>query len=129
MEKQIRVILADCNAMIRAGLREFIAVDPSLLVVGEACTAGETLKLVAERQPDVLVHDLQMPGLTCQELLGAVKTRCPHVRTLVLTLATEDPYVSALRRAGADAWLPKEACCEELLAAIKAVATRTPHMN
>ncbi len=129
MEKRIRVILADCHAMVRAGFREFLAADPGLVVVGEACTAGEALKLIAEQQPDVLVSDLRMPGLTCQELLGAVKARFPYVRTLVLCLFTEDPYVSALRRAGADGWLLKQARCEELVAAVKAVAARSPYPN
>jgi DNA-binding NarL/FixJ family response regulator len=129
MEKRIRVILADCHAVVRAGFREFLAADPGLVIVAEACTACEALQLVAEHQPDVLVSDLQMPGLTCQELLGAGKTRFPHVRTLVLCLFTDAPYVSALSRAGADAWLLKQARCEELVAAVKAVAARSPYPN
>ncbi len=122
MEKRIRVMLADCHGIVRAGLREFLASDPCLIVVGEASTAEETLRLVAERCPDVLVHDLQLPGLTCQELFSAVKTRFPRVGILVLTLATEDPYTNALRRAGADACLPKQAACDDLVDAVKAVA-------
>src|SRR5512140_2677402 len=112
MDSSVRAVVADDHTVVRAGLREFLETDPGLVVVAEAADAAETLRLVDKLQPDVLILDIQMPGVTCVDMIRQAKTVRPAVRILLLLVQNDEPYVFALLRAGADGCLSKQVGCD-----------------
>ncbi|MEU5990912.1 response regulator transcription factor [Spirillospora sp. NPDC047418] len=114
----IRVVLADDQPLIRAGLRVLIADTPDLEIVGEAGTGAEAVALVEDVQPDVVVMDIRMPGMDGIEATRRITTA--HV--IMLTTFDDDEYVYGSLRAGASGFLVKDMALEEILAAIRVVA-------
>ena len=119
----IRVVLADDHAVVRKGIREFLEDDPDIVVVGEARDGQEALRLIDELRPSVAVVDIQMPTMTGIEATRQIKSAFQEVRVLVLTAYEDDPYVFALLRAGADGYLLKSADPDDLVRAVKAIAS------
>lgn len=122
MEKPLRVVLADDHVMVRQGIRQFLEEEGEITVVAEAADGEETLRLVARHRPDVVVLDIQMPGMSGMEVAREIRARFPDVRILVLTAYDDDPYILALLRAGADGYILKSAEAEDLVRAVQAVA-------
>ncbi|MEU9854037.1 response regulator transcription factor [Streptomyces sp. NPDC047974] len=120
----ISVLLADDQALVRAGFRSLLRRTRDIEVVGEAATGDEALRAVRELRPDVVLMDIRMPGtdgLTATEAL----TRDPELagtRVIVLTTFETDEYVFAALRAGAGGFLTKEIEPDDLRQAIRAVA-------
>jgi DNA-binding NarL/FixJ family response regulator len=119
----IRVLLADDHAVVRKGIREFLEEDGGVAVVAEAADGAEAVRLAGELRPAVAVLDVQMPGVSGIEATRQIKATCPDVRVLILTAYDEDPYVFALLRAGADGYILKNADPDDLVRAVKTVAT------
>ncbi|GAA5045161.1 DNA-binding NarL/FixJ family response regulator [Thermocatellispora tengchongensis] len=120
----VRVLLADDQALVRAGFRVLVNAAPDLTVVGEAGTGGEAVRLARETRPDVVLMDLRMPG-TDGIAATAEITADPDlagVRVLVLTTFEIDEYVFAALRAGASGFLGKGVEAPELQEAIRVVA-------
>ncbi|MGE7391411.1 response regulator [Streptomyces sp. NPDC004126] len=120
----IDVLLADDQALIRAGLRSLIDSEPGLAVVGEAADGGEAVGLARSLRPAVVLMDIRMPGV---DGLAATSAICgdPELagtKVVVLTTFGHDEYVLAALRAGASGFLGKNTAPVELLAAIRAVA-------
>ncbi|MFD0687953.1 response regulator [Actinomadura fibrosa] len=118
----VRVVLADDQPLVRAGLRVLIADHPDLEIAGEAGTGAEAVALAAEARPDVVVMDIRMPGMDGIEATRAITARdaAPHV--LMLTTFDDDEYVYGSLRAGASGFLVKDTALEDILAAIRVVA-------
>jgi DNA-binding NarL/FixJ family response regulator len=114
----VRVVLADDQPLIRAGLRVLIADNPDLEIVGEAGTGVEAVELVENVHPDVVVMDIRMPDMDGIEATRRITTA--HV--LMLTTFDDDEYVYASLKAGASGFLVKDMALEEILAAIRVVA-------
>ena len=114
----IRVVLADDQPLIRAGLRVLIADTPDMEIVGEAGTGGEAVELVEEVRPDVVVMDIRMPGMDGIEATRRITTA--HV--IMLTTFDDDEYVYSSLKAGASGFLVKDMALEEILDAIRVVA-------
>ncbi|MDL4820046.1 response regulator [Actinomadura opuntiae] len=114
----IRIVLADDQPLVRAGLRVLMADTPDLEIVGEAGTGAEAVALVEERGPDVVVMDIRMPDMDGIEATRRITTA--HV--LMLTTFDDDEYVYGSLRAGASGFLVKDMALEEILAAIRVVA-------
>ncbi|MGW9182380.1 response regulator [Agromyces sp. NPDC055661] len=121
MNGRIRVVLADDEAMVRAGLRMLLEHQPDLEVVGEASDGVEVVAVVARTRPDVVLLDIRMPradGITAaREILAA-----GDARVIILTTFDEDEHVAAALRAGVSGFLLKVAPPEQLLAAVRTVA-------
>ncbi len=118
----IRILLADDQPLFREGLRAVLSGDPELLVVGEAGTGEEALRLCEQHRPDVVLMDLQMPvmdGVVATRRLGVC---APYCRVLVLTTFDEDEWVFQALRAGAVGYLLKDATAERLREAVRAAA-------
>ncbi|MGW9211574.1 response regulator [Embleya sp. NPDC055664] len=120
----IRVVVADDQALVRAGFRVLVDSDPGLTVVGEAANGAQALELIRRERPDVVLMDIQMP-----EVDGIEATRLAlsgpdpvDTRVLVLTTFDLDEYVFAALRAGASGFLVKDTPPADLLAAIRVVA-------
>jgi len=120
----IRLLIADDHPAFRAGLRVLLESigDLDVTVVAEAENGEQALELAIELSPDVIVMDLQMPGLGGIETTRLVVQAAPHVRILVLTMFEDDSSVFAALRAGAHGYVLKGAGQEQLARAIQAVA-------
>ncbi len=116
-----RVLLADDHAVLRAGLRLLLDAQPDLQVVGEAGDGGEALALAAQLQPDLILLDLTMPGLSGLEALPAVRKAAPAARILILTMHDDEGYVRQALSHGAAGYVLKKAADGELISAVRAV--------
>ncbi len=121
MPEALRVLIADDHPLFRDGLRTLLTSAPDAELVGEATTGEEAISLVAELQPDVVVMDLQMPGMGGVEATRRVVSGSPHVRVLVVTMFEDDATVFSAMRAGARGYVLKGANYREMLRAIQAV--------
>jgi DNA-binding NarL/FixJ family response regulator len=124
----IRVLLADDQPLVRAGIAMLLAAEPDIEVVGEAGDGDGAVRLAATLLPDLVLMDIRMPGLDgvaatraiTADGFGAAADR--PVRVLVLTTYHVDEAVYAALRAGADGFLLKDAAPDELVAAVRAIA-------
>jgi DNA-binding NarL/FixJ family response regulator len=118
----IRALLADDQALVRAGFRMILRAEPDIEVVGEAADGREAVELARSLQPDVILMDIRMPGLDGIEATRRVSALDPTPRVLVLTTFDLDEYVYESLRAGASAFLLKDAPEQQLVAAVRVVA-------
>jgi DNA-binding NarL/FixJ family response regulator len=121
--KTIDILVADDHAIIRNGLRNILADTDDLRVAGEAGNGNALLDKLRERDWDLLLLDLSMPGRHGLELLKLVKAERPHLPVLIFTMHQEEQYAVRTIRAGASGYLTKESDGEVLLAAIRKVAS------
>jgi two-component system response regulator NreC len=119
---EITVLLADDHNVIRTGLRALLEGEPGLRVIGEAADAAATAKLVADRRPDVLVLDLQMPGAETGPDLGALRESSPTTAIAILTVRSDPRVARELLRAGASAYVLKQSAERKLSEAIRVAA-------
>ncbi|MCS7259622.1 MAG: response regulator transcription factor [Anaerolineae bacterium] len=119
----ISVLLADDHAVVRAGTRQLLERQPDMRVVGEASNGEEAVRLAVQLRPDVVIMDVRMPGMSGVEATRRIKQEVPHVAVLVLTAHDDDEYIFALLQAGANGYLLKTAEIDELVRAIRAVAS------
>jgi DNA-binding NarL/FixJ family response regulator len=118
----IRVILADDQPLIRAGLRRMIDQTPDIDVAGEAGTGAEAVRLTRDTTPDVVVMDIRMPGMDGIEATQLITAGDGHARVVVLTTFDDDDYVYGALQAGASGFLVKDMALEDILTAIRVVA-------
>jgi DNA-binding NarL/FixJ family response regulator len=118
----VRVVLADDQPLVRAGLRVLIADHPDLEIVGEAGTGAEAVRLAGDADPDVVVMDIRMPGMDGIEATRIITAGPDAARVLILTTFDDDDYVYGALRAGASGFLVKDMALEDILAGIRVVA-------
>ncbi|WP_084040373.1 response regulator transcription factor [Demequina sp. NBRC 110053] len=119
---EIRIVIADDQAMVRAGFRSLLAAEPDIDVVGEAGDGESATAAVRRERPDVVLMDIRMPVLDGIEATRRLVSSGSSTRVLVLTTFDLDEYVFAALRAGASGFMLKDAPAEELAAAIRVVA-------
>lgn len=119
---EISVVLADDHNLIRAGLRTMLEGEDGLRVIGEAADAAAAARLVADRRPDVLVMDLQMPGADPLTDVQRLCTDAPATTIVVLTMRSDPRSARDLLRAGAAAYVLKQSAERKLSEAIRAAA-------
>ena len=118
----IRIVIADDHTIVREGLKQLLGATDDLEVVGEARDGYETMKLVREREFDVLLVDLSMPGKSGMELIKQVKSEKPKLRILVLSMHAEHQYAVRAIKAGASGYLTKDSASTQLVSALRKVA-------
>jgi DNA-binding NarL/FixJ family response regulator len=118
----IRILIADDHTLFRSGLHSLLASLPDTLVVGEAATGDEAIRLATELQPDVILMDIQMPVVNGIEATRLIIHTSPHIGIVMVTMFEEDDSVFAAMRAGARGYVLKGADQEEMLRTIRAVA-------
>ncbi|GLY64696.1 response regulator [Amycolatopsis taiwanensis] len=121
---EVRVLIADDQALLRGSFRMLVDSTPGLSVVGEAGTGVEAVRLARRERPDVVLMDIRMPemdGLEATRLICGGREKGP-VRVLILTTFDLDSYVYTALRAGASGFLLKDAKPADLLSAIRVVA-------
>ena len=118
----IRVLLADDHNIVRAGVREILSDTADIEVAGEAVNGHEVMALVREREFDVAVLDMSMPGRSGIDMIRQVKAERPRLKVLVLSAHSEEQYAVRALKAGASGYLTKESVADALVAAIRRVA-------
>jgi DNA-binding NarL/FixJ family response regulator len=117
-----RIVIADDHAIVREGLKRIVAEDSQLEVVDEAADGTQVMRIVREREFDVLVLDLSMPGRSGMELIKLVKAERPKLRILVLSMHQELQYAVRAIKSGASGYLTKESAPAQLVQAIHKIA-------
>jgi len=117
----IKILIADDHPVVREGLVALINRRPDMTVVAEASNGRELVAEFMRHRPDVALVDLRMPGMDGADAIAAVRERVPSARVIVLTTYDDDEDIQRSLRAGAKAYMLKDAPREELLACIKAV--------
>jgi DNA-binding NarL/FixJ family response regulator len=117
-----RVLVADDEELMRAGLVELLTTDPDIEIVGQASTGREAVERARRLSPDVVLMDVRMPDLDGIGATRELSRAAPGVRVLILTTFEQDDYVFGALRAGASGFLLKRARPEELIAAVHTIA-------
>jgi DNA-binding NarL/FixJ family response regulator len=117
----IRILIADDHAIVRAGLKEFVASDGDMQVTGEASSGDEAIGLVRNGEFDVVLLDIRMPEGSGIDTLKQLKALRPRLPVLMLSGFAEEQYALNLLRAGAAGYVGKEAAPTELVRAIRTV--------
>jgi two-component system, NarL family, response regulator LiaR len=118
-----RIVLADDHPLLRKALRDLLEKETAFQIVGEASDGEEAVRLASEIMPDVVIMDISMPNLDGLQATQQIKTRCPDVAVLVLTVHTDDECILEILKAGAAGYLIKSAFGNEVIHAVRAVAT------
>ncbi|MFF4223227.1 response regulator [Streptomyces abikoensis] len=125
----IRVLIADDEPMVRAGVRAVLATDPGLTVVAEAGDGAEAVELVRRHRPDVAVLDVRMPRVGGIEALASLRVAAPDTGVVMLTTFGEDDYILQALAGGAAGFLVKSGAPEELVAGVRAVAGGAAYLS
>jgi NarL family two-component system response regulator LiaR len=125
-DDRTKVLIVDDHAMVRSGLAAFLSIDDDFELVGEADGGNQALRMVAERQPHVVLMDLVMPGMDGVATTRAIRERFPAVRVIALTSFPEDKLVQEVLEAGALSYLLKNVSADELSRAIRAARVGQP---
>jgi len=125
----IRIVVADDHALFRGGLEALFLSVPDTEVVGEAATGEEAVARAANLQPDVILMDIQMPGINGIEATRTIVRDSPQIGVIVVTMFEDDDSVFAAMRAGARGYVLKGADQDEILKVIRAVAAGEAHFG
>ncbi|MEU7827489.1 response regulator transcription factor [Nonomuraea sp. NPDC049129] len=118
----IRVVVADDQAVVRAGISAFLDAEPDLTVVGQAADGEAAVALVTSLRPDVALMDIRMPGMNGLAATTRITAEVPATRVVVLTTFNLDDYVFAALRAGAAGFLLKDTDPERVIDAVRVAA-------
>jgi DNA-binding NarL/FixJ family response regulator len=123
MTPKLRIVLADDHTVVREGLKSLVNTQPDMELVGEASDGRSAVELASALAPDVVVMDISMPDIGGAEATEMIRRQCPNVRVLALTVHEVDGYLRRLIEVGASGYILKRAAAEELLNAIRVVAS------
>lgn len=119
--KKIRVVIADDHPIVRSGIRAELSRHPEFEVIGEALNGDEALRLARELRPDVLILDVNMPGMRAVKVLQEVKRELDDCHVLVLTAYGDTATVLGMIKAGANGYLLKDEDSNAISEAIRAI--------
>ena len=122
MTRPIRILIADDHTMVRQGLSQICNAEADMTVVGQAANGQEACQLAAQVEPDVVVMDINMPVLDGVQATRYITDHQTHAGVIILTMYRQDQHVFEAIKAGARAYLLKDADSDELLRAIRVVA-------
>jgi DNA-binding NarL/FixJ family response regulator len=125
----IRVLIADDEPMIRAGVRAVLASDPDMEIIAEAGDGHEAVELVRRHRPAVAVLDIRMPGLNGIDAAAEIRSTAPSTGVVMLTTFGEDDYILRALGGGATGFLIKSGEPEELITGVRAVADGAAYLS
>jgi two-component system, NarL family, invasion response regulator UvrY len=117
----MKVLIVDDHPIVRSGLRRLLAADQTI-AAAEAATGQEAIASFREAPPDLVILDLNLPGMGGLEVLGRLKIENPNVRVLVISMYDNPAYVARVLKAGARGYVSKNAPPEHILDAVRRVA-------
>ena len=118
---ELRAVLADDHAVVRAGIRQFLEAAGGIQVVAEVDDGLAAVEAVKAHAPDVVVLDIQMPGMTGIEVTRWVRANARRTGVLILSAFDDDPYILAVLQAGANGYVLKTADAADIVQAVRAV--------
>ena len=125
----ITVLIADDHTLLREGLKQILASTPDIVVADEAGDGKEVLKKVGERDYDVILLDIAMPGRSGIDICKQLKRSKPHLNILMLSMYPEEQLAFRSLRAGAAGYLTKKSVSTELIVAIRRVSKGEKHIS
>jgi DNA-binding NarL/FixJ family response regulator len=125
----MRILVADDHHLVLAGLKTLLRDEPSVQVIGEAIDGQSALRLANELKPDVIVLDLSMPGMNGVRVAQSLRAQVPQCHILILSVHEDRAYLRQLFETGVSGYVLKRSAPEELIAAIRAVATGGTYLD
>jgi two-component system response regulator NreC len=125
----VRVLLADDHGIVRRGLRSLLETETGLVVVAEASDGLEALRLCEEHKPEILIVDVGMPKMNGIEVAARTQKLERPPATIILSMHSDESYITRALAAGARAYLLKDATDEDLLPAVRAVSAGKPYFS
>ncbi len=125
----IRILIVDDHTMVRQGLGQICNDEPDMQVIGQAANGQEAYQLAQQEQPDVVIMDINMPGLDGVQATRHLTEANPELGVIILTMYRQNEYIFEAIKAGARAYLLKNADSEELLYTIRTVAQGEALLN
>lgn len=125
----IKVLLVDDHALFRQGLRELLSKAPDIRVAAEAGSYAQAIEMLRANDIRLVVADLSMPGRDGIDLIAHVKTSNPEVSILVLTMHEDSEYAARTLRAGASGYITKASTSEDLVSAIRRIASGRSYVS
>jgi two-component system invasion response regulator UvrY len=119
----IRVIIVDDHPVVRRGLKQIIAAEPDMQVVGEAENAREGIRVIRETACDAVVLDITLPDASGLDVLGRLKSEHPALPILIMSIHDEEQYAVRVLKAGASGYLMKDSLPDELIKAIRKITS------
>ncbi len=129
LKKKHRILIAEDHTILREGLRAILSSVPSMEIVGEAGDGLEAIKKADALRPDLIIMDLTMPKMNGMEAMREIKSRCPRVKILVLTVHKVEEYIIEAFKNGADGYVLKDSGQAELLLAIENALEGRPFVS
>jgi DNA-binding NarL/FixJ family response regulator len=117
----IRILIVDDHAIVRAGLKQFIANEPDMTVAGEAESGAQAIAMIHDADWDIVILDVSMPDQNGVDTLKRIKDLKPDLPVLILSGFPENQYAVNLMRAGASGYLNKDGAARDLIAALRAI--------
>jgi two-component system invasion response regulator UvrY len=124
----IKVLLVDDHELVRTGIRSILESAADIQVVGEAASGDDALKAARKLEPDVVMMDVNMPGMGGIEATRRLVRQLPEIRVIALTVLDDDPFPARLNEAGALGYLTKGCPASEMLDAIRMVSRGQPYV-
>jgi len=125
----IKIMLVDDHELVRTGVRRLLEDNPDLEIVGEACSGEEAISLIKEVDPDVVLMDLNMPGIGGLETTRKIKYLTPNIRIIIVTMVDDTMFPQRLLKAGASGYLTKGAKVDEIMLAIRSVMVNKRYIS
>lgn len=125
----IKIIIADDHQLIREGIKKIIRGPKDMRIVGEASNINETLLLIAEHKPDILVLDISLPGYEGLEGLLCIREADPNIPVLILSMYPEERFAIRALKLGASGYITKAMAAEELIIAIRKIYSGTRYVS
>ena len=121
MEGQIRVVIADDHRLFREGIRLILRQEKGIEIVGEAATGPQTIDVISDLKPDIVLLDITMPEMDGIRAIQPIREKSPKTKPLMLTASMDEAMIFKALKAGAKGYLSKDACISDLIRAIHAV--------
>lgn len=118
----IRVLLADDHALFRQGMKSLLEMESDIRVIGEASSGREAIRFAADTRPDVILMDIQMPELDGVKACQSILEIDPQAKVIMITMYRQDSYVFEAVKAGARAYILKDADAQTLMTSLRRVA-------
>lgn len=122
MTRKIRVVIADDHSAVRSGIRSLLKPAEDIEVVAEAADGVETMRMVTKHQPDLLLLDMDMPGLNGTQVIEHLSKNSQPPRILVLSAYTDEEYIRSLLKTGVQGYLAKDEAPLGIITAVREVS-------